>query len=187
MENPGVITFNDARFLVDAVVSQDQMLDFAQVIAHECSHNWFGDLVTMKWFDDTWLKESFADFMAFSCLEGIKDKVTTIPTYSTGWMAGLKRAVGGYLEDQLSTTPPVRSVVPNTNLAKVYFDAITYRKGMMTLKQLFFIMGEENFYKGVNKYFTNFAWSNGTIDDFLNSISEFYVIPGSNYTLENWK
>lgn len=74
-------------------------------------------------------------------------------------------------------------MVPNTNLAKVYFDAITYQKGMMTLKQLFFLMTEENFYLGVNKYFTNFAWKNGTIDDFLNSISDFYPGTDPKYTL----
>lgn len=166
-----MITFRDSKFLIDDDVSQDKMLVFAELMVHECSHNWFGNLVAIKWFDDTWLKESFADFMSFSCLEGIKDRQTTLPAYSTGWMPGLKRAIQGYLEDQMSTTHPVRSVVPNTNLATVYFDSITYEKGMMTLKQLFFLMGEDNFYKGINRYFTNFAWKNGTIDDFLNSMA----------------
>lgn len=187
MENPGVVTFNDAKFLFNETVSEEQMLYFAEVICHECSHSWFGDLVTMKWFDDTWLKESFADFMAFSCLQDLKDKVTTIPQYTSGWLGCLKRAVGGYREDQLSTTHPVRSVVPNTNLAKMYFDGITYRKGMMTLKQLSFLMGSTNFFKGVTDYFNKFPFGNGTIDDFLACVSPYYTNPDPNYTLEVWK
>jgi aminopeptidase N len=186
MENPGMITFNDTLLYTENV-SIDKMVALGVVVAHECSHNWFGDLVTMKWFDDTWLKESFADFMAYSCIDAIRDKVKTIPAYSTGWLGGLERAVQGYREDQLSTTHPVRSLVPNTSLAKVYFDGITYRKGMMTLKQLSFIMGQDNFYKGVHIYFTNFAWSNGTIDDFLASIAPYFQPPTPALTLDVWK
>jgi aminopeptidase N len=163
------------------------MFELGETIAHECSHNWFGDLATMKWFDDTWLKESFADFMAFTCMDQIKDKVTTIPHYLSGWFGGQQRAVEGYREDQMSTTHPVRSEVPNTELAKVYFDGITYRKGMMTLKQLFYIMGEDNFFRGVTDYFTRFAWGNGTVDDFLESITPYFSNPITEYTPQLWK
>lgn len=141
MENPGIITFNDT-YLYQEVVSNDKMLQLGVVIAHECAHNWFGDLVTMKWWDDLWLNESFADFMSYFCIDGIKAQVTTIPAYTTGWIGGIARAVGGYREDQLSTTHPVRSAVPNTSVATVYFDNITYRKGLSVLKQLMFLMGE---------------------------------------------
>ena len=96
----------------------------------------------MKWWNDLWLNESFADYMAYFCVDSIKTKVTTIPQYTTGWLGGLNRAVGGFREDQMSTTHPVRSYMPNTSLARMYFDSITYRKGMMTLKQLIFLMGE---------------------------------------------
>lgn len=181
MENPGIVTFNDAIYLPQGVPSVKDLVSLAQVICHECAHNWFGDLVTMKWFDDTWLKESFADFMAYSCVDAIKDQITT--DYSSGWIGGVKRAIGGYREDQLSTTHPVRSEVPNTNLAKMYFDGITYRKGMIALKQLFFIMGETNFFKGVTDYFTEFAWKNGTINDFLAKMEPYYTAPDAGYTL----
>jgi aminopeptidase N len=146
------------------------MVQLGVVIAHECAHNWFGDYVTMKWWDDLWLNESFADFMAYFCIDGIKNKVTTIPQYTSGWIGGVARVVGGYREDQLTTTHPIRSAVPNTSLATVYFDNITYRKGLATLKQLMFLMGEANFFKGVNNYFNTHIWSNGTIDDFLASM-----------------
>lgn len=109
--------------------------------------------------------------MAYFCIDGIKNKVTTIPQYTSGWIGGVARVVGGYREDQLSTTHPIRSAVPNTSLATVYFDNITYRKGLATLKQLMFLMGEANFFKGVNNYFNTRIWSNGTIDDFLGSMS----------------
>lgn len=141
MENPGLITFNDT-YLYQELVSIEKMVALGVVISHECAHNWFGDYVTMKWWDDLWLNEAFADFMSYYCIDNIKDQVTTLPSpYTSGWLGGLARAVGGYREDQMTTTHPVRSEIPNTSLATVYFDSITYRKGSMTLKQLMFLMG----------------------------------------------
>jgi aminopeptidase N len=125
--------------------------------------------------------------MAYTCIDSIKDQVTTIPKYTTGWLGGLSRAVNGFREDQMSTTHPVRSVMPNTGLARMYFDGITYRKGMMTLKQLVFLMGADNFFKGVTNYFNNFGWSNGTIDDFISAIEPYFSSPAPEYTLDVWK
>jgi aminopeptidase N len=106
----------------------------------------------MKWWDDLWLNEAFADFMSYYCIDSIKTLVTTIETYSSGWLGGLARSVGGYREDQMTTTHPIRTPVANTSLATVYFDAITYQKGSMTLKQLMFLMGETAFFQGVTDY-----------------------------------
>lgn len=127
--------------------------------------------------------------MAYFCIDGIKDKVQTIPQYTSGWIGGVARVVGGYREDQLSTTHPIRSEVPNTSLATVYFDNITYRKGLATLKQLMYIMGEDNFFKGVTQYFNLYIWSNGTIDNFLSAMSIDFVdpSPNKNYSLDLWK
>lgn len=125
--------------------------------------------------------------MAYFCIDGIKDKVTTIPTYTSGWIGGVARVVGGYREDQMSTTHPIRSEVPNTSLATVYFDNITYRKGLSTLKQLMFLMGETNFFLGVTAYFNEFKWSNATIDNFLTHMKDFYIPPVPEYTLDLWK
>lgn len=141
MENPGIITFNDT-YLYQESVSIDKMVQLGVTIVHECAHNWFGDYVTMKWWDDLWLNESFADFMAYLCMDGIKDQVTTLPEkYTSGWLGAVSRVVGGYRDDQLSTTHAIRTDVPNTSLATAYFDNITYRKGLSTLKQLMFLMG----------------------------------------------
>jgi aminopeptidase N len=187
MENPGVITFNDS-YLYQEAVSVEKMVQLGVVIAHECAHNWFGDYVTMKWWDDLWLNESFADFMAYSCIDAIKGDVTTLPApYTSGWLSGLSRAVGGFREDQMSTTHAVRDAVANTSLAKQIFDGITYRKGMIALKQLVFIMTEAKFFSGVQDYFKAFAWSNGTIDDFLAAMSKYFTKPAADYSLDLWK
>ena len=94
MESPGVVTFND-NALYPQRVSVEKMLQLGNTIAHECSHNWFGNYVTMKWWEDLWLKESFADFISYKCLEEIKEKVTTI-SYDSGWKLHLVRVVNGY-------------------------------------------------------------------------------------------
>ena len=157
------------------------------VICHECAHHWFGDYVTMKWWDDLWLNESFADYMAYWCMDNIKTLVTTV-TYTSGWYNGLTRAVDGFRADQDSnTTHPIRPSVPNTSLAKVYFDSITYRKGFMTLRQLFFLMGEVNFLNGLKSYFAKFPWGNGTTDDFLASLQPFFKPGIAEYTMDKWK
>lgn len=85
------------------------MLAFALVIIHENAHNWFGNYVTMKWWNDLWLNQSFADLVAYYCLENIKGNVTTV-TYDSGWKFFLSRIVDGYREDQITaTTHPIRS------------------------------------------------------------------------------
>jgi aminopeptidase N len=108
----------------------------------------------MRWWDDLWLNESFADFISHFCLEKIKSRVTTIPTYDSGWKLFLVRGVSGYREDQITpTTHAISSDVDNTRIAEMYFDSITYQKGSAVLKQLMFLMGETNFMKGVHDYF----------------------------------
>jgi aminopeptidase N len=140
----------------------------------------------MKWWDDLWLNESFADFIAHWCLENIKDKVTTIAKYDSGWKIFLVRGVAGYREDQITeTTHAVRSEVQNTSIASTYFDRITYQKGSATLKQLMNLMTEANFFLGVQEYFRDFGWKNGTIDDFLGKMSKQFTIP--DFTLDDWK
>jgi aminopeptidase N len=106
----------------------------------------------MKWWNDLWLNESFADFISHYCLENIKNDVKTI-TYTSGWAAFVERKVRGYTEDQMVTTHPIRGPVPNTSVAGSIFDGITYQKGASTLKQLMFVMGSDAFFSGLKKYF----------------------------------
>ena len=157
------------------------------VICHECAHHWFGDYVTMKWWDDLWLNESFADYMAYYCMDNIKTSVESF-TYTSGWYNALIRAVDGFRADQDDTTThPIRPSVPNTNLAKVYFDSITYRKGFMTLRQLVYIMGEAKFLNGLKAYFAQFGWGNATTDDFLAALKPFFTPGVAEYTMDLWK
>ena len=109
-------------------------------------------------------------------------------TYTSGWYNAVTRAVDGFRADQDdSTTHAIRPSVPNTNLAKVYFDSITYRKGFMTLRQLFYIMGDASFLSGLKGYFAKFAWGNGTTDDFLNALQPFFNPTIAAYTMDKWK
>ena len=187
MQNPGLVTFND-NYLYDANVEVQKLVYFGNVIAHECAHNWFGNYVTMKWWDDLWLNESFANFISYYFLETLANKtIPNIPIFSSSWALGLKYIADAYHEDQMtSTTHPVRSDVPNTSLASTYFDYITYRKGQTTLKQLVFLMGQANFFKGLQSYFVKYPWKNTTIDEFLAELSPFFPTKYP-FTLDEWK
>lgn len=143
------------------------MIDLGLAIARVCAHQWFGSYVTMKWWDDLWLSESFAEFMAYYCLDGIKDKVTTIDKYASGWIPAVSRVMQGFREDQLSSTRPIRSEVANTSLATAYFDKITSGKGMLILKQLMVLMGSAKFFQGVTAFLNKYAWSNATMEQFM--------------------
>lgn len=140
MENAGIVTFNDV-YIFKEKVSTERMLRFANTISHELAHHWFGNLVTMKWWDDLWLNESFADFISHFCLEKIKHNIKTL-NYESSMAMFLNRKGWGYHEDQMITTHPIRGPVPNTSVADSIFDGITYSKGAATMKQLLFLMKE---------------------------------------------
>ena len=109
MENAGIVTLNDLYIFKDKV-SSERMLSFGNTIVHELAHHWFGNLVTMKWWDDLWLNESFAEYISHYCLEKIKHKITTLE-YESAMVSFFNRKSWGYNEDQLSTTHPIRSSV----------------------------------------------------------------------------
>lgn len=165
MENAGIVTFNDL-YIFKEKVSTDKLLRFANTISHELAHHWFGNLVTMKWWDDLWLNESFADFISHFCLEKIRDRCKTI-NYESSMSMFLNRKGWGYHEDQMITTHPIRGAVANTSVADSIFDGITYSKGAATMKQLLFLMKEENFSKALSEYFKKYEWSNATLIDFI--------------------
>lgn len=91
----------------------------------------------------------------------------------------------GYYEDQMITTHPIRGKVPNTRVADSIFDGITYQKGAATMKQFCYLMGEDNFSRGLSDYFHKYAWSNATIDDFLAHMQVYFKI--TEFTLTEWK
>ncbi|WP_349829577.1 aminopeptidase N [Brevibacterium litoralis] len=164
MENPGLVTFTDAYIFRDRV-TRTMYESRANVILHEMAHMWFGDLVTMKWWDDLWLKESFADYMGGLALAEATE-------FTDGWVTfALRRKDWAYRQDQYPTTHPIVADIPDVEAARLNFDGITYAKGASVLKQLVAFVGRDAFMEGTRRYFRQHAHGNTTLDDFLSALS----------------
>ncbi|HEU5388070.1 MAG TPA: aminopeptidase N [Streptosporangiaceae bacterium] len=165
MENAGCVTF------LESYIFRSRVTDFAhearaETILHEMAHMWFGDLVTMRWWDDLWLNESFATWAG-----------TLAQAEATRWtsawttFAQLYKA-WAYRQDQLPSTHPIAADIPDIAAVEQNFDGITYAKGAAVLKQLVAYVGRENFLDGVRKYFAAHAWGNATLADLLAALEE---------------
>jgi len=164
MENPGIVTFTD-DFLFRSAVTLAQRRLRAQVVCHEMAHMWFGDLVTMRWWDDIWLNESFAELMGVLTV----DEATAYPGSWPAFTVG--RKAWGYTADQLPTTHPVASDVGDNRSALLNFDGISYAKGASVLRQLMAYVGRDAFFGGVRAYLDKHAWGNTTLADLLAELS----------------
>ena len=139
----------------------------ALTILHELAHMWFGNLVTMRWWNDLWLNESFAEWASTTAqAEATRwsDAWTTFATSEKAW---------AYRQDQLSSTHPVVAPIRDLQDVLVNFDGITYAKGASALKQLVAWVGREAFVEGLRSYFRAHAWRNTTLDDLLDEIEKF--------------
>jgi aminopeptidase N len=165
MENVAAVTFNE-RYLSRGVRSTAQKRSLASVIAHEMAHMWFGDLVTMDWWDGLWLNESFATYMANLALEASGDFDNVWDSFYTG------NKLWAYETDELVTTHPIQLDVLSTADAFTNFDGITYGKGGSVLKQLPYFIGEENFRVGVSNYLKRHSWGNTRLEDFVGALAE---------------
>ncbi|MBT3153461.1 aminopeptidase N [Streptomyces sp. CHD11] len=165
MENPGMVTFRE-EFIFRGKVTQASYEGRANVILHEMAHMWFGDLVTMEWWDDLWLKESFADFMgAFSLVGATR--------FTDGWITfANRRKAWAYRADQLPSTHPITADIRDLQDAKLNFDGITYAKGASVLKQLVAYVGQDAFLEGARRYFKRHAYGNTTLGDLLAVLEE---------------
>ncbi|WP_431989308.1 aminopeptidase N [Streptomyces albogriseolus] len=165
MENPGMVTFRE-EFIFRGKVTQASYEGRANVILHEMAHMWFGDLVTMEWWDDLWLKESFADFMgAFSLVGATR--------FTDGWITfANRRKAWAYRADQLPSTHPVTADIRDLQDAKLNFDGITYAKGASVLKQLVAYAGQDAFLEGARRYFKRHAYGNTRLGDLLSVLEE---------------
>ncbi|QCD55911.1 aminopeptidase N [Streptomyces hawaiiensis] len=165
MENPGLVTFRE-EFIFRGKVTQASYEGRANVILHEMAHMWFGDLVTMEWWDDLWLKESFADFMGAFALVGAT-------RFANGWITfANRRKAWAYRADQLPSTHPITADIRDLQDAKLNFDGITYAKGASVLKQLVAYVGEEAFLEGARRYFKRHAYGNTRLGDLLSVLEE---------------
>lgn len=174
MENPGLVTFTEA-YVFTSRATDSQYQARANTLLHEMAHMWFGDLVTMAWWDDLWLKESFADFMGTLGVDSATD-------WDTAWVNfANKRKAWAYIQDQLPTTHPIVADIPDLEAAKQNFDGITYAKGASVLKQLVAYVGFEAFVAGSRQYFRDHAYSNTTLKDLLRALSA-----SSGRDLDDW-
>lgn len=173
MENVAAVTWNDARAIFRSKPTRDQILRRDLTLYHEMAHMWFGDLVTMEWWNDLWLKESFATYMSYLAMEamGIED-VWTRSARSKDWAMAT---------DQLVTTHPILATVPDVRAAASIFDGITYGKGFAVLRQLDNYLGKDIFRDGCRLYFKKYSWQAVTLDEFIGSLEE-----AAGFSLKRW-
>jgi len=164
MENFGCVTHAEAHYIFRSQVTDYEYEQRANTILHEMAHMWFGDLVTMRWWNDLWLNESFAEWASHWCNTGatrFTDAWTTFLSIRKNW---------GYRQDQLSSTHPVYCEMPDLEAVEVNFDGITYAKGASVIKQLVAYVGLDAFLAGLRAYFGKHAWGNATFDDLLTEL-----------------
>ncbi|WPO74415.1 aminopeptidase N [Streptomyces sp. KN37] len=167
MENPGLVILRD-EFVYRSAVTDTERQTRAMVIAHEMAHMWFGDLVTLTWWDDIWLNESFAEYMGFQT-------TAEATRFKDPWTDfGVTRKSWGYDADQRPSTHPVApaaDAVPDTASAMLNFDGISYAKGASALRQLVAWLGEKDFLAGINTHFARHKFANATLADFIDSLA----------------
>lgn len=174
MENVGAITHSEV-FVFRDPPTDEQRLVRADVILHEMAHMWFGDLATMRWWNDLWLNESFATYTSYLALAGATRFQNAWLDFNTG------NKNSAYRADQLVTTHPIAGQVGDTDETFLNFDGITYGKGASVLKQLVAYIGLDAFRDGVRRYFKRYGFGNATLRQFLEALEE-----GSGRDLQAW-
>ncbi|MCE0763076.1 aminopeptidase N [Pseudonocardia kujensis] len=165
MENAGAVTFLE-DYVFRSRVTRFLYERRAETILHEMAHMWFGDLVTMRWWDDLWLNESFATWASVLCQAEATEYAqawTTFANVEKSW---------AYRQDQLPSTHPIAADIPDLQAVEVNFDGITYAKGASVLKQLVAYVGLEPFMAGLRAYFEAHQWGNATFDDLLGALEK---------------
>ncbi|MGN6688793.1 MAG: aminopeptidase N [Actinomycetales bacterium] len=165
MENAGAVTFLE-DYVFRSRVPEAMYERRAETILHELAHMWFGDLVTMRWWDDLWLNESFATYASVLCqAEATRwsHAWTTFANTEKSW---------AYRQDALPSTHPISADIRDLEDVEVNFDGITYAKGASVLKQLVAYVGRDAFFEGIRRYFRSFAWGNTSLQDLLGKLEE---------------
>ena len=163
MENIGMVTIRD-QYVFESKVTDAYAERRVVTVLHELAHMWFGDYVTMKWWNDLWLNESFAEFTSTLATAEATEWKDAWATFSSGEKSWALR------QDQLSTTHPIVAPINDLNDTYINFDGITYAKGASVLKQLVFYVGRERFFEGINSYLNKHAYSNATLSDLLDEL-----------------
>lgn len=166
MEHPGAVYYNATAQLLDETATQEQMLARASTIAHETAHMWFGDLVTMKWFDDVWLKEVFANLMAAKIVN------PSFPAINHELRFLIQHYPAAYSVDRTAGANPVRQTLDNLSEAGSLYGAIIYDKAPIVMRQLETILGEGPFREGLREYLRRYEFGNATWSDLIQILDE---------------
>jgi aminopeptidase N len=161
MEHPGAIYYNASGLLLDESATQNQYLGRASLIAHETSHMWFGDLVTMRWFNDVWMKEVFANFMAAKIVN------PAFPEINHELRFFYAHYPGAYEVDRTAGTNPIRQRLDNLNEAGSLYGAIIYQKAPIVMRQLEMLLGDDTFREGMREYLKAHSFGNATWTDLI--------------------
>jgi aminopeptidase N len=175
MENYGCVTWSDV-FLRRAAPTPAEHGLLARVLLHEMAHMWFGNIVTMRWWDDLWLNEAFAEF---ACHWAAERATRHTDAWASHLMIG---KISAYLSDQGPASHPIHQPIHDVAQAASIFDNITYPKGASVLQQLKTYVGEEDFRTGMAAYFARHAWGNTTLQDLIDALSE-----ASGRDLDAWR
>ena len=164
MENVGCVTFHEDVLIFRSKVTERNYVSRATTIHHEMAHMWFGDLVTMKWWEDLWLNESFAEWASYQ-------SVSESTKYTHAWTEfNSLRKNWAYRVDQLTTTHPIATEMADLDAVRTNFDGISYAKGASVLQQLVAHVGRDNFIKGLRLYFAKHAYGNTTLKDLIDQL-----------------
>jgi aminopeptidase N len=175
MENYGCVSWSDA-FLRRTTPTPAENELFVKVLLHEMAHMWFGNIVTMRWWDDLWLNEAFADFACHWSAE-------RATAYTDAWASQIaEERLDAFLADQGPISHPIHQPIADVAQAASIFDSITYPKGAAVLHQLMIYVGEETFIAGMRRYFAEHAWGNTTLQDLIDALAE-----ASGRDLDRWR
>ncbi|WP_447640254.1 MULTISPECIES: M1 family aminopeptidase [Chitinophagaceae] len=167
MEHPGAILFQNASLFLDRNATQNQLNTRANLIGHEVAHMWFGDMVTMDWFNDVWTKEVFANFMADKSMNASADK----ETYNLKFLT--THFPAAYNVDRTLGANPIRQHLDNLQNAGMMYGPIIYDKAPIMMRQLESLMGEDNFQKGINEYLRKYTYKNATWPDLISILDNY--------------
>ncbi len=161
MEHVGAIQYRASSLFLDEAPSETQLLSRASLIAHETAHMWFGDLVTMQWFNDVWTKEVFANFMASKIVN------PSFPDINHDLNFLVRHYPSAYSVDRTEGANPIRQELPNLNEAGTMYGAIIYNKAPIMMRQLELLIGKDVFQEGLQEYLSTFAFGNATWPDLI--------------------
>ncbi|MGB4971506.1 MAG: M1 family aminopeptidase, partial [Cyclobacteriaceae bacterium] len=167
MEHPGSIFYRESSLILDPSASVNQRMRRASLIAHETAHMWFGNLVTMKWFEDVWLKEVFANFMAAKIVN------PQFPEINHDLRFLIAHYPSAYEIDRSAGSHPIQQKLDNLKNAGTLYGAIIYQKAPIMMRNLETMMGEESFQSGLRDYLSQYSYSNATWDDLVSSLKKF--------------